>query len=110
MFDGTLPTAEQFVEVVCEDISAGGFSFCLKQAPTFRYLVAGLGKPPAVVYFTAEAVRVQKKEIDGADGVPNWLPFYRPAPTSEVNRRPIAMLVVSPSTSCLSKRESYAAT
>lgn len=65
MFGSHLPRAEEFFEVVCEDISAGGLSFHLDRLPRFQRLVVALGKPPALTYFTADVVRVIEKTIDG---------------------------------------------
>jgi PAS domain S-box-containing protein len=45
-----MPGREEFQEVVCEDISAGGISFYLPTAPEFTNLVVALGKPPMLTY------------------------------------------------------------
>jgi hypothetical protein len=50
------PPKAAFIEVPCHDLSGGGFSFFLAQRPTFRHLVAALGKPTRLVYLTAEVV------------------------------------------------------
>jgi len=60
-----MPQRDEFFEVVCEDISAGGVSFYLPQRPQFERLVVALGKPPALTYFTADVVRVAEKDVDG---------------------------------------------
>ncbi len=61
-----LPPQNRFFEVVCEDISAGGISFCLDSLPDFKRVVVGLGQPPQLAFFTADVVRVS--ETRAADG------------------------------------------
>ena len=65
MCDGVIPLRSKFFEVECGDISAGGISFYLENAPKFRDLVVGLGQPPSLTYFSAYVVRVMEKVVDG---------------------------------------------
>jgi len=65
MYDRVLPSPDEFFKVTCEDISAGGISFYLDQAPKFESLVVALGTPPKVTYFAADVVRIVEKELDG---------------------------------------------
>jgi PAS domain S-box-containing protein len=65
MIGTRLPQRDDFFEVVCEDISAGGISFLMDQPPRFQRMIVALGKPPALTYFTASVARVVEKTIDG---------------------------------------------
>lgn len=65
MYGGVIPPRRKFFEVICEDISGGGISFYLDQAPDFDQLVVALGRPPLLTYFTAEVVRTIERVIDG---------------------------------------------
>jgi len=62
---GSLPAPEDFIEVVCRDISAGGFSFLVEKPPNFKDLVIALGTPPHVTHLAAEVRRVVEMEADG---------------------------------------------
>ena len=55
---GRPPTASDFFEVDCRDVSAGGFAFYLDREPGFNRLVVALGKRPEETFFVAEIVRV----------------------------------------------------
>ena len=65
VIDGVMPKPDQFFEVQCNDISAGGISFFLDSAPDFDSLVVALGKAPAMSYFTARVARVAGVDHDG---------------------------------------------
>jgi len=65
MYDRVLPSQDEFFQVTCEDISAGGISFYLAQTPEFKNLVVALGAPPKVTHFAADVVRTFEKELDG---------------------------------------------
>jgi hypothetical protein len=69
VLDGRLPARNQFFEVVCEDISAGGVSFYLSSRPEYKQVVVGLGRLPHLTFFMAEIVRVVDKELDGRSQV-----------------------------------------
>jgi len=56
--DGRMPAMEDFIEVECEDISAGGVAFHYPERPTFKQLVVALGQAPFMTHFKAEVVRV----------------------------------------------------
>jgi len=62
---GSLPGPEDFVEVVCRDISAGGFSFLTEEPPDFTDLVIALGRPPHVTHLAAGVRWVEEMEDDG---------------------------------------------
>lgn len=51
---------EAFREVQCRDISAGGFSFILDEAPNFSEVIVALGTPPNVTYVRAAIMHVGK--------------------------------------------------
>jgi len=53
-----LPPLESFIEVECEDISAGGLSFFLPERPNFKQVVVALGQAPFMTHFKADVVRV----------------------------------------------------
>ncbi len=63
--DSCLPTKKNFIEVECQDISAGGIAFFMTDLPGFKDLVVSLGIPPVQSYFTAKIVRCQKMEDAG---------------------------------------------
>lgn len=54
------PSAADFVEVQCGDLSAGGFSMWLNYLPDFRELVLALGKPPSVAHIRARIVHTRE--------------------------------------------------
>jgi hypothetical protein len=60
-----MPAREEFVEVVCEDVCAGGISFYLAAAPEFTDLVVVLRKPPLLTHVTAHVLHVVEKTIGG---------------------------------------------
>jgi PAS domain S-box-containing protein len=60
-----LPSKNRFIEVRCEDISAGGIAFYLGRRPDFTTLVVTLGRPPAESHFSARVVRVVKATLEG---------------------------------------------
>lgn len=57
-----MPSINEFVNVECRDISAGGMAFYLDQAPEFESLVVGLGRVPNLTYLKARIVRVQEEQ------------------------------------------------
>lgn len=52
---------EAFREVLCRDISAGGFSFLLDEAPNFSEVIVALGTPPNVTYVRARVMHVGER-------------------------------------------------
>lgn len=60
-----VPSDDEFVKVVCCDISAGGFSFLSKEPPTFKELVISLGTAPDDRKVVAKVVRVVDRDMDG---------------------------------------------
>ncbi len=69
-YDSLMPAKQDFFEVMCEDISAGGVSFYIDQLPDFESLVVALGTPPELTYFSARITRVIEKTYDGHEA---WL-------------------------------------
>ena len=56
-----MPSEQDFFEVDCADISAGGLSFYLSYLPDFEKLIVRLGRPPAMTHFAAQVVRHVEK-------------------------------------------------
>ena len=63
--NGRLPDDDEFMRVVCCDISAGGFSFLAPKAPEFDELIISLGTPPNDRKVIAKVVRIAKKDENG---------------------------------------------
>ena len=63
--DGVLPNTADFREVLCSDISAGGFSFLADSTPKSDTLVVALGIFPKVTHVTAQVAHVSRVERDG---------------------------------------------
>ncbi len=53
------PTAQQFREVLCEDLSTGGAAVFLKDAPESETFIIGLGQPPNRTYLLARVTHVE---------------------------------------------------
>lgn len=53
-----MPAAEDFIEVDCADISAGGLSFYYPERPAFSQVIVALGQAPFLTHFKAKVVRV----------------------------------------------------
>ena len=60
-----LPELDQFFPVMCNDISAGGFSFLIHQPLPTKGLVVALGVAPQVSYLTARVVHVSRVDYQG---------------------------------------------
>ena len=60
-----LPDLDQFFPVMCNDISAGGFSFLIHQPLPANGLVVALGVAPQVSYLTAKVVHVNRIDFQG---------------------------------------------
>ena len=63
--NGKLPTREMFQQVLCHDISSGGFSFLLDQPPEFDSIIVALGMPPNVTYLTGRIVHTRNNSPNG---------------------------------------------
>ncbi|MCA9246580.1 MAG: PAS domain S-box protein [Planctomycetales bacterium] len=63
--DGRIPTIDDFFEVRCRDIAAGGFSFLMPRPPKQTEYVAAFGVAPALTYLTATVAHTTQLEIDG---------------------------------------------
>jgi len=61
IYGGVIPSRNRFFSVKCCDISAGGVSFFLDEAPDFKDLVVALGQSPSLTHFTARVARVVEK-------------------------------------------------
>ena len=58
--DGRLPQPREFVEVLCHDIAAGGFSFFADGPPVSDALVVALGSPSNPTFLTAQVAHVTR--------------------------------------------------
>ncbi len=65
MVDGKLPSIQDFFEVRCRDIAAGGFSFLTSEEVEHQEFVAAFGAPPALTYLTAKVRHVTRVDING---------------------------------------------
>ena len=63
-----MPTADDFFEVQCLDLSTGGISFFLTDQPQFEDVVVALGKPPQLLHFTASVCRVVETDVGQQPG------------------------------------------
>jgi diguanylate cyclase len=63
--NGKLPTREMFQQVLCHDISSGGFSFLLPQPPAFDSIIVALGMPPNVTYLSGRVVHTSASSPNG---------------------------------------------
>ena len=60
-----LPLRSSYEEVLCRDISMGGFSFYYPSRPGFNHLAVALGKPPHLKQMKATIVSCSGAELDG---------------------------------------------
>lgn len=65
IIDGRLPDDDEFVEIQCNDIAAGGFSFISLKPPQSEMLVVALGTPPNLSYLTAQVAHVTRIQRGG---------------------------------------------
>ena len=63
--EGKIPTARDFTDVQCHDISSGGFSFLSAVPPTSDSFVVILGQPPQLTHVTAQVAHVRRVTHDG---------------------------------------------
>ena len=63
--DGQLPDLGEFVEVRCNDIAAGGFSYISPTPPSHEMLVVALGVLPKVTHLIAQVAHVTRTEEEG---------------------------------------------
>jgi len=63
--DGRLPDDDEFTEIQCNDIAAGGFSFISPKPPQSEMLVVALGTPPNLSYLTAQVAHVTRLQREG---------------------------------------------
>ncbi|HUY89465.1 MAG TPA: GGDEF domain-containing protein [Pirellulales bacterium] len=63
--NGQIPTRDMFQQVLCHDISSGGFSFLLPQPPRFDSIIVALGMPPNVTYLTGRIVHTSASSPNG---------------------------------------------
>ena len=57
--NGQLPTRGMFVQVLCHDISPGGFSFFDQEPPAYSSLIAALGAPSAPIFLCARILHIR---------------------------------------------------
>lgn len=62
----TLPRADQFVKVLCDNVSTGGMGFYWPQAPDFAQMIVVLGVPPRVEVLMAKVMH--SSPHNGPDG------------------------------------------
>lgn len=55
-----VPGMAEFQEVVCQDLSAGGFSYLTSTPPETDTLAVELGKAPVLIYVTACVVHISE--------------------------------------------------
>lgn len=60
-----VPELSEFREVVCQDLSAGGFSYLSTVTPEAETLAVELGKAPVLIYVTARVIHVSEVRSDG---------------------------------------------
>lgn len=65
MSGNAYPVEDDFCEVRCRDIAAGGFSFVSAEPPRNERLVIALGSPRHLTYLTARVVHVTEGLEDG---------------------------------------------
>lgn len=65
LIDNHIPGEDEFHNVACCDISAGGFSYYLETPPHYDELVISLGTPPNDRKVIAKVVRIVKKDLNG---------------------------------------------
>jgi hypothetical protein len=64
-YDGTeMPDQQHFRQVLCHDLSPGGFSFYSFEVPETSHLIVTLGKVPHFKFFVAEVVRVSEANTE----------------------------------------------
>jgi len=54
--DEKLPDQSQFIRVQCQDLSAGGFSYLVPEAPDYQHLIVALGAVP-FTFLIAQVMR-----------------------------------------------------
>jgi len=62
--NGQLPTDDQFIQVVCRDISPQGLSFLSPSPPSTDYMVVALGSN-SPIFLSASVLRHQPIVVDG---------------------------------------------
>lgn len=60
-----VPELSEFREVVCQDLSAGGFSYLSSSTPDTETLAVELGRAPVLIYVTARVIHVSEVRSDG---------------------------------------------
>ncbi|MDY0169639.1 MAG: PAS domain S-box protein [Thermoguttaceae bacterium] len=62
---GELPDKEDFEEIECNDIAAGGFSFFAAQPPKSDSLIVALGTAPKITYLMAQVAHITRLTRNG---------------------------------------------
>jgi PAS domain-containing protein len=65
ILDGKRPDLSEFQEILCNDISAGGFSFVSDASPASESYVVALGSPPKFTFLTARVAHVTPVKHEG---------------------------------------------
>jgi hypothetical protein len=60
LFGEKVPPLSEFVEVKCQDLSPGGFSFVCDAPPDYEDYAVELGKSPVLIYVTARVLHVSE--------------------------------------------------
>ncbi len=65
VLDGKLPSSNQFRDVQCHDITAGGFAYLAEKPPESDLLVVTLGTAPKLTHLIAQVVHATPTTQDG---------------------------------------------
>ena len=55
-----IPDEAEFIEVQCQDLNRGGFSFLLPSEPSFHFLVVAFGTTPNTIYISARVTHSER--------------------------------------------------
>jgi hypothetical protein len=67
VIDGRPVEPQDFFEVQCNDIAAGGFSYYSANSPPSDKLIAALGAPPKLTFLTAKVAHTRRIVEDGRE-------------------------------------------
>ena len=65
VLDGKVPTHDDFVEIECNDIASGGFSFLSDHPPLSETVVIALGTRPTLTYLVAQVAHITRDKRGG---------------------------------------------
>jgi hypothetical protein len=90
-----VPDESEFIDVQCCDLSRQGFSFLFPGPPDFHMLVASFGRPPEVIYVSAEVVRTTSVLAHTSGDIePCAAADAEPRPAESDDERPAPMVLV----------------